>query len=167
MVSLDLITSSLSDGWRCIDSCIFKRKCSVTAGDSALYNIYIYIILYCFSIFKHLKHSNQKANFFAKTWRCFFPCVSIPLPLTIMIGAVCSAKTGRPHTKLEFAAHPPWHKNTKAQALETLQFSSIRDWILLIESLGTRTRCDKCLEKPEDGFGLILASLRFYRFETL
>lgn len=93
--------------------------------------------------------------------------LSIPLPLTIMIGAVCSAKTGRPHTKLEFAAHPPWQKDAKAQALETLQFSSIRDCILLTESLGTRTRCDKCLEKPEDGFGLISASLRFYRFETL
>jgi len=85
--------------------------------------------------------------------------LSIPLPLTIMIGAVCSAKTGRPHTKLEFAAHPPWHKNTKAQALETLQFSSIRDCILLTESLGTRTRCDKCLEKPEDGFGLFFRHL--------
>jgi hypothetical protein len=84
-----------------------------------------------------------------------------------MIGAVCSAKTGRPHTKLEFAAHPPWHKDARAQALETLQFSSIRDCILLTESLGTRTRCDKCLEKPEDGFGQISASLRFYRFETL
>ena len=99
--------------------------------------------------------------------------LSIPLPLTIMIGAVCSAKTGRPHTKLEFAAHPPWHKNTKAQALETLQFSSMRDCILLTESLGTRTRCDKCLEKPEDGFGLffrhlyVFIDLRLYESSPL